>query len=196
MIHRTTGLRFRANRVILTSTAPFAFTGRMSTNQSHHYLVMTAPSPPASCLTQVAIRRAKGDCGSGGNAKSTAARFCCMGFPILYFPFATHPVIKNPAIGFLMPSWLDPPPSNVMAMLTTGHQSHDGCYRGAEVLLSARLVAAGEFAPGHGNFLRGSELFWSDRPRHRLAPLKEGGENVRLNSLERRWLPAVANIDT
>jgi lipopolysaccharide assembly outer membrane protein LptD (OstA) len=48
----TTGLRFRANRVILTSTAPFAFHRQELSTKPVPITTwcMTAPSPPASCL--------------------------------------------------------------------------------------------------------------------------------------------------
>src|SRR3984957_20406482 len=88
----TTGLRFRGNRVILTSTAPFAFTGKVVEKPSpDHYLVYDGtittcelPHPK----WQFNARKVEVDV--GGNAKIYRSEFLLHGLPVLYFPFATH----------------------------------------------------------------------------------------------------------
>jgi LPS-assembly protein len=103
----TTGLRYRSNRVILTSSAPFAFTGKTVEKTSpDHYLVYDGtittcelPHPK----WQFEARRVSVDV--GGNAKIYHSTFLLHGLPILYLPFATHPVEKESRqSGFLLPS--------------------------------------------------------------------------------------------
>src|SRR5208282_3200115 len=103
----TTGLRFRGNQVILTSTAPFAFTGKVVEKTSpEHYLVSDGtittcelPHPK----WQFDARKVIVDV--GGNAQIYRSTFDLHGIPMLYFPYATHPVEKESRqSGFLMPS--------------------------------------------------------------------------------------------
>jgi len=198
----TTGLRFRANRVILTSTAPFAFTGRIVDKTSpDHYLVYDGtittcelPHPK----WQFDARKVIVDV--GGNAKIYRSTFLLHGLPILYFPFATHPVDKESRqSGFLMPS--------VARSSTKGNVIGDDYYWAINRMMDA-TVGAEYFS------LRG----WSQRGEFRARPtetsyvdlnyfgvidrgigsppLKEGGENVRLNSAGTvDGFRAVANID-
>jgi LPS-assembly protein len=198
----TTGLRFRANRVILTSTAPFAFTGRIVDKTSpDHYLVYDGtittcelPHPK----WQFDARKVIVDV--GGNAKIYRSTFLLHGLPILYFPFATHPVDKESRqSGFLMPS--------VARSSTKGNVIGDAYYWAINRMMDA-TVGAEYFS------LRG----WSQRGEFRARPtetsyvdlnyfgvidrgigsppLKEGGENVRLNSAGTvDGFRAVANID-
>ncbi|MGC1433141.1 MAG: hypothetical protein WA811_12925, partial [Candidatus Sulfotelmatobacter sp.] len=93
----TTGLVFRGNQVILTSTAPFAFTGKIVDKVSpEHYLVYDGtittcelPHP----MWQFDARKVSVDV--GGNAQIYRSAFILHGIPMLYFPYATHPVQRN-----------------------------------------------------------------------------------------------------
>src|SRR5258708_1645990 len=92
----TTGLRFRGNRVVLTSTAPFAFTGKIvEKTSSDHYLVyegtITTCELPRP-YWQFQAHNVVGDV--GGNASIYHSMFELHGFPIFYFPYATHPVAR------------------------------------------------------------------------------------------------------
>ena len=84
----TTGLRFRGNRVILTSTAPFSFAGKLVEKDSpEHYLVYdgtitTCELPHPKWLFDAR----KIDVDVGGNAKIYHSEFLLHGIPILYFP--------------------------------------------------------------------------------------------------------------
>jgi LPS-assembly protein len=198
----TTGLRFRDNRAILTSTAPFAFTGKVVEKTSpDHYLVYDGtittcelPHPK----WQFDARKVVVDV--GGNAKIYRSTFLLHGLPILYFPFATHPVEKEARqSGFLMPS--------IARSSIKGNVIGDAYYWAINRRMDA-IVGAEYFS------LRG----WSQRGQFRIQPsetsyaelnyfgvvdrgigsppLKEGGENVRLNSAGTiDGFRAVANID-
>jgi LPS-assembly protein len=198
----TTGLRFHDNRVILTSTAPFAFTGKVVEKTSpDHYLVYDGtittcelPHPK----WQFDARKVSVDV--GGNAKIYRSTFLLHGLPILYFPFATHPVEKESRqSGFLMPS--------VARSSLKGNVIGDAYYWAINRMMDTTLGA--EYFSRRG---------WSQRGQFRARPsetsyidlnyfgvidrgigkpsLKEGGENVRLNSAGTiDGFRAVANID-
>ncbi|MGB7821727.1 MAG: putative LPS assembly protein LptD, partial [Candidatus Sulfotelmatobacter sp.] len=189
----TTGLRFRANRVILTSTAPFAFTGKVVEKTSpDHYLVYDGtittcelPHPK----WQFDARKVIVDV--GGNAKIYRSTFDLHGIPMLYFPYATHPVEKaSRQSGFLMPS--------VGHSSTNGYMVGDAYYWVINRMMDATV--GGEYFSLRGGSQRGefrvrpSETSYVDLNYFGVVdrgigtpPLKEGGENVRLN--------AAGNID-
>lgn len=198
----TTGLHFHGNRPILTSTAPFAFTGkRVEKISAEHYLVYdgtitTCEMPRPKWLFDAR----KVDVDVGGNAKIYRSVFVLHGFPVLYFPFATHPVEKESRqSGFLMPS--------VGRSSTKGTILGDAYYWAINRMMDA-TVGAEYFS------LRG----WSQRGEFRARPsetsyvdlnyfgvidrgigtplVKEGGENARLNAVGTiDGFRSVANID-
>jgi LPS-assembly protein len=103
----TTGLRLSGNRVLLTSTAPFAFTGRIvEKTSSDHYLVYDGT------ITTCAIPRPNWQFQAhkvvvdvGANASIYHSKFLLHGFPVFYFPYATHPVAREVRdTGFLVPT--------------------------------------------------------------------------------------------
>ena len=198
----TTGLRFRGNRVILTSTAPFAFTGKVVEKTSpDHYLVYDGtittcelPHPK----WQFDARKVMVDV--GGNAKIYRSTFLLHGLPILYFPFATHPVEKESRqSGFLMPS--------VARSSTKGNVVGAAYYWAINRMMDATVGA--EYFSKRGWSQRGefraqpSETSYVDLNYFGVIdrgigspPVKEGGENVRLNSAGTiNGFRAVANID-
>jgi LPS-assembly protein len=198
----TTGLRFRGNQVILTSTAPFAFTGRVVEKTSpDHYLVYDGtittcelPHPK----WQFDARKVIVDV--GGNAKIYRSTFALHGIPILYFPFATHPVERESRqSGFLMPS--------VARSSTKGNVVGDAYYwaidRMMDVTLGAEYLSLRGWSQ-RGEFrVRPSETSYVDLNYFGVIdrgigtpPLKEGGENARLNAAGNLdGFRAVANID-
>jgi len=103
----TTGLKFTGSRTILTSTAPFAFSGKVVEKTGpEHYVVYNGsittcelPHPKWKFLARRVVVDA------GGNASIYHSRFLLRGFPIFYFPYATHPVAREARhTGFLIPS--------------------------------------------------------------------------------------------
>ncbi len=189
----TTGLRFRANRVILTSTAPFAFSGKLveKTSQDHYLVydgtITTCELPHPNW--QFDARKVSVDV--GGNAKIYRSTFDLHGIPILWLPYATHPVEKESRqSGFLMPS--------VGHSSTNGYMVGDAYYWAINRMMDATVGA--EYFSLRGGSQRGefrvrpSETSYIDLNYFGVIdrgigspPLKEGGENARLN--------AAGNID-
>src|SRR5271155_1581920 len=198
----TTGLRFQGTRVILTSTAPFAFTGKLVEKTSpDHYLVYdgtitTCELPHPNW--QFDARKVMVDV--GGNAKIYRSTFELHGLPILYFPFATHPAEKESRqSGFLMPS--------VGHSSTYGYTVADAYYWAINRMMDATLGA--EYLSLRGWSQRGeframtSETSYVDLNYFGVVdrgigtpPLKEGGQNARLNAAGNLdGFRGVANID-
>jgi LPS-assembly protein len=184
----TTGIRFHANRIVLTSTSPFAFTGKVVEKTSpDRYLVFDGT------ITTCELPHPKWQFDArtisvevGGNAKIYRSAFLLHGFPFLYFPYVTHPVEKEARqSGFLMP--------------TAGHSSSYGYTFGdAYYWAISRMMdvtVGGEYMSLRGGSERGEfRLRPSDTSYVDLnyfgvidrgigtPPIKEGGENVRLSS--------------
>jgi LPS-assembly protein len=189
----TTGLRFRSNRPILTSTAPFAFTGKIVEKVSPtRYLVYdgtitTCELPHPNWLFDAR----KVDVDVGGNAKIYRSAFDLHGIPILWFPYATHPVEKESRqSGFLVPS--------VGHSSTNGYMIGDAYYWAINRMMDATIGAEyfslrggsqrGEFRirPTESSYVDLNYFGVIDRGIG-TPPVKEGGENARLN--------AAGNID-
>jgi LPS-assembly protein len=103
----TTGIRRRGAQVILTSSNPFSFTGKVVEKSGpDHYVVYDGtvttcklPHPKWEFYAHRVV------VGVGGNAKIYSSTFAIEGIPILYLPFATHPVEHLPRqTGFLIPN--------------------------------------------------------------------------------------------
>jgi len=103
----TTGYRLQGNRVLLTSTAPFAFSGKevAKTSADHYFVyegsITTCELPHPKWRFQA--RKVVVDV--GGNASIYHSAFFLRGLPIFYFPYATHPVARETReTGFLVPT--------------------------------------------------------------------------------------------
>ena len=198
----TTGLVFRGNQVILTSTAPFAFTGKIVDKVSpERYLVYDGtittcelPHP----MWRFDARKVSVDV--GGNAQIYRSAFILHRIPMLYFPYATHPVQRNSRqSGFLLPS--------VARSSVKGNVIGDAYYWAINRMMDATLGAEYFSLRGwsqRGEFrARPSETSYVDLNYFGVIdrgigspPLKEGGENVRLNSAGNfGGFRAVANVD-
>ncbi|OLC98813.1 MAG: hypothetical protein AUH86_04075 [Acidobacteria bacterium 13_1_40CM_4_58_4] len=103
----TTGIRRRGARLILTSSSPLAFTGKVVEKTGpDHYVVYDGT------VTTCELPHPKWEFNAhrvvvdvGGNAKIYRSTFRVKGIPILYLPFATHPVERLPRqTGFLIPN--------------------------------------------------------------------------------------------
>lgn len=184
----TTGLRYRANRPVLTSTAPFAFTGkRVEKISSQHYLVYdgtitTCELPHPKWLFDAR----KIDVDVGGNAQIYRSTFDLHGIPIFWFPYATHPVEKESRqSGFLVPS--------VGRSSTKGNILGEAYYWAINRMMDLTLGAEyfslrgwsqrGEFRarPSESSYVDLNYFGVLDRGIG-TPPLKEGGENARLNA--------------
>jgi len=185
----TTGMRLRGNKLILTSTSPFAFTGgRVEKTSPDHYLVydgsITTCEVPHP-MWKFGARQISVEV--GGNAQIYRSAFVLHGLPILWFPYVTHPVEKEwRQSGFLMPS--------VARSSVKGNVVGDAYYWAINRMMDATLGAEYFSLRGwsqRGEFrARPSETSYVDLYYFGVIdrgigtpPLKEGGENVRLNSV-------------
>jgi LPS-assembly protein len=204
----TTGMTFRGNRAILTSTAPFAFTGKIVEKpSSDHYLVYdgsitTCELPNPNWKFQA--RKVVVDV--GGNATIYHSNFWLHGFPIFYFPYATHPVAREARhSGFLIPT--------AGRSSTNGTEVGDAFYwainrsmdatLGAEYLSRRGWSQRGEYRarPSDTSYIDLSYFGVIDRgikTNTSLGPqlLREGGQEARLNA-EGNFLGfrAISNVD-
>jgi len=106
-VSATTGLRFQANRTILTSSAPFAFNGKfVEKTRSDRYIVYDGSITTCELPHPYwRFQAHKVVVDVGGNASIYHSDFWLHGFPIFYFPYATHPVAKEARhSGFLVPT--------------------------------------------------------------------------------------------
>jgi LPS-assembly protein len=196
----STGLQFRGNRVMLTSSAPFTFTGKMVEKTSpDHYLVNDGTVTTCELPhPKWQFRAHKVVVDVGGNARIYHSEFLLHGFPVLYFPFATHPVQREARqTGFLLPS--------IGRSTIKGEIVGESFYWAINRSLDATL--GGEYFSKRG---------WSQRGEFRARPtdhsyvdlnyfgvldrglngVKQGGENARLNAVgDFHGFRTVANID-
>ncbi len=204
----TTGFRFQGNQAILTSTAPFAFRGRVveKTSPDHYRVydgsVTTCELPHPAWRFQA--RRIVVDV--GGNASIYHSDFLLHGFPIFYFPYATHPVARETRhSGFLVPTAGRSSSKGTIigdAFYWVINRSLDGTV-GAEYLSLRGSSQRGEFRarPSDTSYVdlnyfgvidRGIEIGTNTGPQ----VLKEGGEEARLVSDGNfHGFRAVTNID-
>jgi LPS-assembly protein len=198
----TTGLRFTENRMVLTSTAPFAFTGRVvEKTSSDHYLVYdgtitTCELPRPNWQFQAH----KVVVDVGANASIYHSEFLLHGFPVFYFPYATHPVAREVRdTGFLVPT--------VGRSSTRGNIIGDSFYWvmnrsmdatvGAEYFSKRGWSQRGEFRarPSDTSYVDLNFFGVVDRGIG-TPPLREGGQEARLTAEGNFYgFRAVSNID-
>ncbi len=198
----TTGFRFRGNHLVLTSTAPFAFSGKLVEKTSpDHYLVYdgmitTCELPRPNWKFQA--RKVVVDV--GGNASIYHSKFMLHGFPIFYFPYATHPVAREVrSTGFLIPT--------IGRSSTNGNEVGDSFYwainRSMDATVGAEYMSKRGWSQRGAFRLRPSDTSYVDLNYFGVVdrgigypPLKEGGEEARLAAEGNFYgFRAVSNID-
>jgi LPS-assembly protein len=101
------GVETNKNRTVFTTSNPFFFTGKVVEKKGpDHYLVIDGsvtscelPRPKWQFFAHKVVVEA------GGNATIYHSNFRIEGVPVLYLPFATHPVQREPRqSGFLIPN--------------------------------------------------------------------------------------------
>ncbi|MBZ5681254.1 MAG: LPS assembly protein LptD [Acidobacteriia bacterium] len=202
----TTGLRFQGSRVVLTSTAPFAFSGkRVEKTSPDRYLVYDGtittcelPHPKWQFKAHKVVVDV------GGNATIHHSRFLLHGIPVLYLPYATHPVQRDTReTGFLIPT--------IGRSSTKGEVIGDSVYwainRSMDATLGAEYYSKrgwsqrGEFRarPSDTSYVDLSYFGVIDRGIDQgggLLPVREGGQNARLVAEgDLHGFRGVANID-
>jgi len=202
----TTGMQLRGSRVILTSSAPFAFSGKIVEKTSpDHYVVYDGS------ITTCELPRPKWKFHArkvvvdvGGNATIYHSDFLLHGFPVFYFPYATHPVAREARhTGFLMPS--------AGRSSTKGNVVGDSFYwvmnRSADATLGAEYFSRrgwsqrGEFRarPSNTSYVDLNYFGVMDRGiviSSGNPPVREGGQEVRLTAEGNYYgFRAVSDID-
>jgi len=101
------GIETNKNRTVFTTSNPFFFTGKIVEKKGPDHYVVTdgsvttceLPRPKWQFFAHKVVVEA------GGNATIYHSNFRIEGVPVLYLPFATHPVQKEPRqSGFLIPN--------------------------------------------------------------------------------------------
>jgi LPS-assembly protein len=197
----TTGLRLKGSRLVLTSPNPFAFTGKTVVKTGpDHYLVYDGT------ITTCELPRPKWQFYArkmnvevGGNAKIYNSTFRIEGVPILFFPFATHPIQRQPRqSGFLIP--------NIGKSSTKGYTFGESVFlainRSMDAVIGSEYFSKRGFAPDGEFRARPSDTsfvylnFFSVLDR-RTGVNYQGGADVRLDGegTFAHSFRAVANID-
>jgi LPS-assembly protein len=104
----TVGFRMRKSRYVLTTSNPFAFSGKIvEKHGADHYLVRQGSVTTCELPRpkwQFDAKRISVDV--DGSAKIYNSDFRLMGVPVFYFPFVTHPVQRQQRqSGLLIPSF-------------------------------------------------------------------------------------------
>jgi len=106
-VHGTVGLRMRGPRLLLTSSNPVVFSGKVVVKTGpRHYAVYDGAITTCELPRpkwQFRARRIVVDV--GGNAQIYHSTFRLMGIPIFYFPYATHPIESVRQSGFAIPDF-------------------------------------------------------------------------------------------
>ncbi len=207
-VNATTGFRFEGSRAILTSTAPFAFSGKVvEKTGSDHYVVYngsitTCELPHPNWKFQA--RKVVVDV--GGNASIYHSDFLLHGFPVFYFPYATHPVAREARhTGFLVPTaGRSSTRGNIVgdSFYWAINRSLDGTI-GGEYFSKRGSAQRGEFRarPSDTSYLDLNYFGVIDRgiaigTTSGSQILREGGQEVRLTGEGNFYgLRAVSNVD-
>jgi LPS-assembly protein len=199
----TTGIRARNSRTILTSSSPFAFSGKtVDKTAPGHYVVndgtVTSCELPHPKWLFTA-RKAQVD--TGANAELYRSDFELKGIPIFYFPFAAYPVDRERRqSGFLLPSFGQSSVKGTIigeGVYWAMNRSMDGTL-GAEYFSKRGWAQHGEFRaePSEKSFVDLNYFGVIDRGIG-SPPVQQGGEDVRLTaeSTFHHNFRAVADID-
>ena len=198
----TVGLKLRKSRYVLTTSNPFAFTGKVVEKQGpDHYLVRegtvtTCELPHPKWL--FSAKRISVDVDS--TARIYNSDFQLMGMPVFYFPFVTHPVQKDGRqTGLLIPTFGNSSTKGLIAgdsVYWVFNRSTDATI-GAEYFSKRGWFQRGEFRarPSDSSYLYFNYEGIADRGIG-YPPQDQGGEDARFIA-ERAFgtFRGVANVD-
>jgi LPS-assembly protein len=206
------GLRSGGGRTALVSETPFLFTGKLveKTGPNHfivHHGTVTScelPHPKWLFSSQKVVVEV------GGDARLYHSTFKIRGVPVLYFPFATHPVKPYPReSGFLVPTFGH---SNLKGTVF-GDSFYWAINRSADVTLGAQFFSRRGWSQNLDFRMRPSPTSYIDLNFYgvldrgvfkasttvpgTMVKVDEGGQDVRLNAESRFPLNfrGVANIE-
>lgn len=183
----TIGFRQRNSRLLLISSEPFAFSGKIvdKTGPDHYVVhdgtITTCKSPHPKW--QFNMHRAVVT--AGGNALIYYSSFRIRGIPLLYFPFASHPVDRaQRQSGLLMPRIGNSSSKGVVfgdSLYWAINRSMDAEV-GAEYFSRRGWAPRGEFRarPSDRSYLNVTYFGVLDRGIG-TPKVSQGGEEVRLN---------------
>jgi LPS-assembly protein len=198
----TIGLRLRKSRYVLTTSNPFAFTGKVVEKQGpDHYMVRqgtvtTCDLPHPKWLFNAQRISVDVD----GTAKIYKSDFRLMGIPVLYFPYVTHPIQKQERqTGLLIPSFGNSSTKGWIAgdsVYWVFNRSSDATL-GAEYYSKRGWFQRGEFRarPSESSYVYFNYQGIADRGIG-SPPQDQGGEDARFLA-ERSFgtFRGVANVD-
>jgi LPS-assembly protein len=195
----TIGMRVRGKHLILTSSNPFSFTGKkvVKTGPDHYVVYDGTVTSCELPHPKWEFKAHKVVVDVAGNATIYRSTFRVKGIPIVYLPFATHPVERLRQSGFLIPS--------IGQSSSKGTILGESAYWAINPSMDARLGAEyfssrgwsqrGEFRaePSETSFVdlnyfgvldRGIEQSQLDPTTGKAVPVHvdQGGEDVRLDA--------------
>jgi LPS-assembly protein len=203
------GFRLKTRRAVFATTNPFFFTGQVIEKLGPDHYVVTDGT-----VTTCELPRPKWEFAAhkvnievGGHATIYHSNFRLEGIPILYLPFATHPLQKNPReSGFLIPS--------IGRSSTRGNTAGDSIFwainRSMDLLAGAEYFSKRGWAPDAEFRARPTDKSFADLTYYsvfdrginqctKLNPciVDQGGTEVRLNAEGefKHNFRSVANID-
>jgi LPS-assembly protein len=182
------GVRRRGTRLMLTSSNPFFFSGKIVEKTGpDHYVVYDGT------VTTCELPRPRWQFNAnrvvvnvGGTAKIYHSTFGVKGIPILYFPFATLPAERIPRqSGFLIPNFGSSSVKGTIlgeSLFWAINRSLDA-HIGAEYFSARGWAPQGEFRaqPSDSSFVDLNYFGVLDRGTGK-PPVNQGGEEVRLNA--------------
>jgi LPS-assembly protein len=205
----TTGFHLQGTRMILTSTSPFAFSGKIVEKTApDHYVISDGeittceiPHPRWQFYAHnIAVEL-------GANATMHSSSFFLLGLPVFYFPYATYPVSREAReTGFLMPTFSKSSTNGYMvgdAFYWAINRSMDATI-GAEYMSARGWQERGEFRarPSETSYVdvsyfgvvdRGIEI---ENSQNQIVNLREGGEDAHVGAEGNfAGFRAVSNID-
>ena len=199
----TTGVRRHGTRLMLTSSSPFAFSGKVVDKTApDHYVVYDGTVTSCELPHPKWLFTAKkAQVDTGANAELRHSAFELHGIPVFYFPYAAYPVDRERRqSGFLLPSVGQSSIKGTIigeGVYWAMNRSMDGTM-GAEYFSKRGWSQHGEFRaqPSETSFVDLTYFGVIDRGIG-SPPVKQGGEDVRLTaeSTFRHNLRAVADVD-
>jgi len=195
------GVETAKNRAIFTTSNPFFFNGKVVDKKGPDHYVVTdgsvtscqLPSPKWQFFAHKVVVEA------GGNATIYNSVFRIEDIPVFYFPFATHPVQKEPRqSGFLIP--------NAGRSSTRGYTFGESAFwainRSMDLLAGAEYYSRRGWAPDGEFRARPTDTSFVDLTfftvlDRGLNGVNQGGTEAHLNSegAFAHNIRAVANID-